>query len=108
GIKTTRGSVAYSLKEALTTAHTLGYPVMLRSGYSLGGLGSGQINRDLELRQRVSEVLEVVPQVLIEEYLFGWKEIEYEVVRDIDGNTVTVCNMENFDPMGIHTGEIIV
>jgi carbamoyl-phosphate synthase large subunit len=108
GIKTARSQAAYSLPEALKAAHKIGYPIMLRSGYSLGGLGSGRINNDAELRQRVGEVLKAVPQVLIEEYLAGWKEIEYEIVRDVDGNTIAVCNMENFDPMGIHTGESIV
>ncbi len=108
GVKTARSQAAYSLKEAVSAAKKIGYPIMLRSGFSLGGLGSGRINDETELRQRVGEVLKAVPQVLIEEYLAGWKEVEYEVVRDSSGNTVTVCNMENFDPMGIHTGESIV
>src|SRR5438093_880171 len=81
---------------------------MLRSGYSLSGLGSGLCTNDDELQQRVSRALAHSPQVLVEEYLTGWKEIEYEVVRDRFDNCVTVCNMENFDPMGIHTGESIV
>lgn len=108
GTKTAHSIIAYTTKEALAAAKSIGYPVMLRSGYSLGGLGSGRIDNADELKQRMSEVMNVVPQVLIEEYLAGWKEVEYEVVRDIDGNTITVCNMENFDPMGIHTGESIV
>ncbi len=108
GVKTARSIVAYELSEALKAAHTIGYPIMLRSGFSLGGLGSGRIDNDTELKKRVGEVLRAVPQVLIEEYLAGWKEVEYEIVRDIDGNTIAVCNMENFDPMGIHTGESIV
>lgn len=108
GTKTARSIAAYNVDEALAAAKTIGYPVMLRSGYSLGGLGSGRLNNDRELTQRVGEVMKAVPQVLIEEYLFGWKEVEYEVVRDCDGNTITVCNMENFDPMGVHTGESIV
>lgn len=108
GTKTARSLAAYTVKEAQTAAQEIGYPIMLRSGYSLGGLGSGRIDNDQELLRKVNEVLRVVPQVLIEEYLTGWKEIEYEVVRDLDGNTITVCNMENFDPMGIHTGESIV
>lgn len=107
-VKTAQSRAAYSLEEALVAAKTIGYPIMLRSGYSLGGLGSGRIDNNVQLKRRVSEVLKVVPQVLIEEYLSGWKEVEYEVVRDIDGNTITVCNMENFDPMGVHTGESIV
>jgi carbamoyl-phosphate synthase large subunit len=108
GVKTARSQAAYSIKEALSAAKKIGYPIMLRSGYSLGGLGSGRIDTPEELKQRVGEVLQAVKQVLIEEYLAGWKEIEYEVVRDCDGNTITVCNMENFDPMGVHTGESIV
>ncbi|MEK9196065.1 MAG: carbamoyl phosphate synthase large subunit, partial [Patescibacteria group bacterium] len=72
------------------------------------GLGSGRIDNEKELRARASEVFNAVPQILIEEYLAGWKEVEYEIVRDVSGNTIAVCNMENFDPMGIHTGESIV
>lgn len=108
GTKTARSQAAYSVPEAVAAAKKIGYPVMLRSGFSLGGLGSGRVNNDQELRHKVGEVLRVVPQVLVEEYLVGWKEIEYEVVRDKAGNTITVCNMENLDPMGIHTGESIV
>lgn len=106
--KTARSVVAYNLKDALEGAKKIGYPIMLRSGFSLGGLGSGRIDNDAELKQRVGEVTKAVSQVLIEEYLAGWKEVEYEVVRDSGGNTIAVCNMENFDPMGIHTGESIV
>ncbi len=108
GTSTARSYSATSLSQALKAARVIGYPVMMRSGYSLGGLGSGRVDNEEELRRKVSEVLSAVPQVLIEEYLTGWKEIEYEVVRDVDGNTITVCNMENFDPMGVHTGESIV
>lgn len=107
-VKTPASRAAYSVAEALKAAKEIGYPIMMRSGYSLGGLGSGKVNNAEELKQRVGEALQAVPQILIEEYLAGWKEIEYEVVRDGDGNCVTVCNMENFDPMGIHTGESIV
>jgi carbamoyl-phosphate synthase large subunit len=81
---------------------------MMRSGFSLGGLGSGQVNDAEELAQRAKEALSGAPQILIEEYLLGWKELEYEIVRDSEGNAITVCNMENLDPMGIHTGESIV
>ncbi|MEK7615635.1 MAG: carbamoyl-phosphate synthase (glutamine-hydrolyzing) large subunit [Patescibacteria group bacterium] len=102
-VKTPRSIAVYSMTEAVAAAREIGYPVMIRSGYSLGGLGSGRINSEAELKSRVLE-----KQMLIEEYLTGWKEIEYEVVRDRDGNTITVCNMENLDPMGIHTGESIV
>jgi carbamoyl-phosphate synthase large subunit len=108
GTKTAKSIAANDLDAALEAAEKIGYPVMMRSGYSLGGLGSGRIDDPKQLRTRVSEVLSAVPQVLIEEYLSGWKEVEYEVVRDRDGNTITVCNMENFDPMGVHTGESIV
>lgn len=108
GTQTARSIATYNLKQAMSAAKKIGYPIMMRSGYSLGGLGSGKISNEAELKTRVSEVFKAVPQVLIEEYLAGWKEIEYEVVRDIAGNTITVCNMENFDPMGVHTGESIV
>lgn len=107
-VKTPISQAVYSVSQALKAAAKIGYPVMMRSGYSLGGLGSGKIGSPAELKQKTSEALQAVPQVLIEEYLNGWKEIEYEVVRDRAGNCVTVCNMENFDPMGIHTGESIV
>lgn len=106
--KTARSIAANDKEHALKAAEKIGYPIMLRSGFSLGGLGSGRIDNAKQLAVRVSEVLSVVPQVLIEEYLAGWKEVEYEVVRDRDGNTITVCNMENLDPMGVHTGESIV
>lgn len=108
GTKTARSIAAYNLQEALQAAKKIGYPIMMRSGFSLGGLGSGRIDNEAELRRKAGEVLRVVPQILIEEYLMGWKEVEYEVVRDAAGNTITVCNMENLDPMGIHTGESIV
>ncbi len=99
---------ADSVGRALTIAERLGYPVMVRAGFSLGGLSSGRAGRPDELRHRVGEALCHAPHVLVEEYLEGWKEVEYEVVRDRFGNAVTVCNMENMDPMGIHTGESIV
>jgi carbamoyl-phosphate synthase large subunit len=99
---------ADSVERALTTAERLGYPVMVRAGFSLGGLSSGRAGTPEELRHRVGEALCHAPHVLVEEYLEGWKEVEYEVVRDRFGNAVTVCNMENMDPMGIHTGESIV
>jgi carbamoyl-phosphate synthase large subunit len=107
-IHTARSVSVYNLREALAAAKKIGYPIMLRSGFSLGGLGSGKIDNEDELRQRVSEVFKAVPQILIEEYLAGWKEVEYEIVRDSGDNTIAVCNMENFDPMGVHTGESIV
>jgi carbamoyl-phosphate synthase large subunit len=108
GTKTARSAVIYNLSEALAAAKSIGYPLMLRAGYSLGGLGSGRADNDKQLRQQVEQALKAAPQILIEEFLVGWKEIEYEVVRDSAGNTITVCNMENLDPMGVHTGESIV
>jgi carbamoyl-phosphate synthase large subunit len=107
-ILTPKSISATSIEVALNAAEKIGYPVMLRSGFSLGGLGSGKILNPGELKERVTEVLNATPQVLIEEYLTGWKEFEYEIVRDINDNTLTICNMENLDPMGVHTGESIV
>jgi carbamoyl-phosphate synthase large subunit len=103
-----RSGTAESVEQALLVAQEVGYPVMVRAAYSLGGLGSGVARTAEDLKPRVIEALSQSPQVLIEEYLGGWKEVEYEVVRDRFDNAVTVCNMENFDPMGIHTGESIV
>lgn len=97
-----------TVEDAIAAADEIGYPIMMRSGFSLGGLGSGKITHQAELMRRAKESLASAPQILIEEYLLGWKEFEYEIVRDVDGNTLTICNMENLDPMGIHTGESIV
>lgn len=108
GIQSPRSYSATTLEDALKAADAIGYPIMLRAGFSLGGLGSGKINDQEELIKRVNECFATVSQVLIEEYLFGWKEFEYEIVRDRAGNALTICNMENLDPMGIHTGESIV
>ena len=107
-IKTPKSLVAVSVTEALECAKQIGYPVMMRSGFSLGGLGSSRVNNDNEMVDKCSQALSGAPQVLIEEYLTGWKEFEYEIVRDMAGNCLTICNMENLDPMGIHTGESIV
>lgn len=107
-VKTPASQAVYSVSQALKAARQIGYPVMMRSGFSLGGLGSGKISNTEDLKRKAAEALQAVPQILIEEFLVGWKEIEYEVVRDSGGNCVTVCNMENFDPMGVHTGESIV
>jgi carbamoyl-phosphate synthase large subunit len=103
-----RSAAAVTSQQAVDAARNLGYPVMLRAAYALGGLGSGVCTNDQDVRERAAKALAHSPQVLIEEYLGGWKEIEYEVVRDRFDNCVTVCNMENIDPMGIHTGESIV
>ncbi len=108
GIKSPRSYSATTVEEALEAAEKIGYPIMMRSGFSLGGLGSGKISDITELARRAKECFSTVPQILIEEYLLGWKEFEYEIVRDHDGNALTICNMENLDPMGVHTGESIV
>lgn len=107
-IKSPQSICVTTVTDALHAAEQIGYPVMMRSGFSLGGLGSGKVDNAKELRERAQEALAAAPQILIEEYLFGWKEFEYEIVRDAAGNTLTICNMENMDPMGIHTGESIV
>lgn len=102
-------SIAVSnLDEALQAAETVGYPIIVRSAYALGGLGSGFANNADELRDLASRSLTLSPQILVEKSLKGWKEVEYEVVRDAANNCITVCNMENFDPLGIHTGDSIV
>ena len=108
GVDTPRSEAASSLEGALAAAGRIGYPVMLRAAYALGGSGSGLCADEDKLRARCERALAVSPQVLVEEWLGGWKEIEYEVVRDRLGDCITVCNMENLDPLGIHTGESIV
>jgi len=108
GLKTPRSFTAGSLEEAEAAASEIGYPVMIRIAYALGGLGSGLCRDPDSLRATARKALAHASQILVEEYLTGWKEIEYEVVRDRYDNCVTVCNMENLDPMGIHTGESIV
>lgn len=107
-VKTAKSFVATSVDEACVFAKTIGFPLMMRSGFSLGGMGSGVVHDEKTLKRRVKEALTGSSQVLIEECLLGWSEFEYEIVRDKAGNVLTVCNMENFDPMGIHTGESIV
>ncbi len=108
GVMTPKSVAVTTVPAALKAAEKIGYPIMLRSGFSLGGLGSGRIADKKELEIRATEALHNAPQILIEEYLTGWKEIEYEVIRDANDTTLTICNMENLDPMGIHTGESIV
>ena len=107
-VRAPRSAAAVTPAAAVAVAREVGYPVMLRAAYSLGGLGSGLCSNDQDVLERAARALAHSPQVLIEEYLTGWKEVEYEVVRDRFDNCVTVCNMENIDPMGIHTGESIV
>lgn len=106
--KSARSRAAKTVNEAVSAAEAIGYPVMIRVAYALGGLGSGVCRSEGEVRDLAGRGLAHTSQILIEEYLEGWKEIEYEVVRDRFGNCLTVCNMENFDPLGIHTGESIV
>lgn len=107
-VKSPSSVAAVNLEEAIKAANTLHYPVIIRAAYALGGLGSGFCNNETELRSLVSRAFSYSNQVLVEESLKGWKEVEYEVVRDRYDNCITVCNMENFDPLGIHTGESIV
>ncbi len=99
---------ANTVEEALAAAESVGYPIIVRSAYALGGLGSGFANNEEELRNLSARSLSLSPQILVEKSLKGWKEAEYEVVRDGNNNCITVCNMENFDPLGIHTGDSIV
>jgi len=108
GLKSPRGIAVRNVEDGLKAAEEIGYPVMARAAFSLGGKGSGISANARELRDALDRAFADGDQVLIEEYLAGWKEIEYEVVRDRADNCITVCNMENFDPMGIHTGESIV
>ena len=108
GVKTIKSQACETLEEAREAARTLGYPVILRAAYALGGLGSGFCDNEEQLDRLAEKAFSFSPQVLVEKSLKGWKEIEYEVVRDRFDNCITVCNMENFDPLGIHTGESIV
>ena len=108
GVKTIKSEACNTVEEVQKAAHELGFPVILRAAYALGGLGSGFCDNDDELLAQAEEAFAFSPQVLVEKSLKGWKEIEYEVVRDQYDNCITVCNMENFDPLGIHTGESIV
>ena len=107
-VKTIKSEACSTIEEVQKAAHELGFPVILRAAYALGGLGSGFCDNDDELLAQAEEAFAFSPQVLVEKSLKGWKEIEYEVVRDRYDNCITVCNMENFDPLGIHTGESIV
>ncbi|MBP5769945.1 MAG: carbamoyl-phosphate synthase (glutamine-hydrolyzing) large subunit [Bacteroidaceae bacterium] len=108
GVKTIKSQACETIEEARQAAAFLGYPVILRAAYALGGLGSGFCDNEEELNRLAEKAFSFSPQVLVEKSLKGWKEIEYEVVRDRYDNCITVCNMENFDPLGIHTGESIV
>ena len=108
GVKTIKSQACDNIEDARKAAAELGYPVILRAAYALGGLGSGFCDNEDELNKLAEKAFAFSPQVLVEKSLKGWKEIEYEVVRDRYDNCITVCNMENFDPLGIHTGESIV
>ncbi len=107
-VKTIKSEACESIEAARKAASELGYPVIIRAAYALGGLGSGFCDNEEELNKLAEKAFAFSPQVLVEKSLKGWKEIEYEVVRDRYDNCITVCNMENFDPLGIHTGESIV
>ena len=107
-VKTIKSEAVENAADARRAARELGYPVIVRAAYALGGLGSGFCDNEEELNVLVEKAFSFSPQVLVEKSLKGWKEVEYEVVRDCYDNCITVCNMENFDPLGIHTGESIV
>ena len=108
GVKTIKSEAVENIEDARRAAKTLGYPVIIRAAYALGGLGSGFCDNEEELNRLAEKAFSFSPQVLVEKSLKGWKEVEYEVVRDRFDNCITVCNMESFDPLGIHTGESIV
>ena len=107
-VKTPRSIACLNMEEAFNAVKIVGYPIIIRAAYTLGGLGSGFCSNDQELEALASKAFTYSPQILVEESIKGWKEVEYEVVRDRFNNCITVCNMENFDPLGIHTGESIV
>jgi carbamoyl-phosphate synthase large subunit len=107
-VKTIQSHAVNSTEDAVLAAQELGYPIIIRAAYTLGGQGSGFCNNEDELRKMAEKAFSYSPQILVEKSLKGWKEVEYEVVRDCYDNCITVCNMENFDPLGIHTGESIV
>jgi carbamoyl-phosphate synthase large subunit len=108
GVLTPKSIAAENMEQARSAAKKVGFPIIIRAAYTLGGLGSGFCENEKELESLASKAFTYSPQILIEESIKGWKEVEYEVVRDIYDNCITVCNMENFDPLGIHTGESIV
>ena len=108
GLKVARSKTAKSVDEAIKVAHEIGFPVMVRIDYALGGLGSGIVNNEKELKEKAEKAFRYTNQILIEESLYGWKEVEYEIVRDKYDNCITTCSMENIDPMGIHTGDSVV
>jgi carbamoyl-phosphate synthase large subunit len=108
GLKAAISKTAQTVEEAVKAAQSIGYPVMVRIAYALGGLGSGIVNNEAELVEKARRAFAFTNQILIEESLYGWKEVEYEIVRDRYNNCITICSMENIDPMGIHTGDSVV
>lgn len=108
GLKVAVSKTAHNMDEAVEAAKSIGYPVMVRIAYALGGLGSGIVNNEAELVDKARRAFAFTNQILIEESLYGWKEVEYEIVRDRYNNCITICSMENIDPMGIHTGDSVV
>ncbi|BDQ03463.1 carbamoyl-phosphate synthase (glutamine-hydrolyzing) large subunit [Ignavibacterium sp.] len=108
GLKVAKSRTATNLDEAIEAGKQVGYPLMVRIAYALGGLGSGIVNNENELFEKARRAFSFTNQILIEESLYGWKEVEYEIVRDKYNNCITVCSMENIDPMGIHTGDSVV
>ncbi len=108
GLKVASSRTAESIEEAVEAAEIIGYPVMVRIAYALGGLGSGIVNNKAELLDKARKAFSFTNQILIEESLRGWKEVEYEIIRDRYNNCITICSMENVDPMGIHTGDSVV
>lgn len=108
GLKVARSKTANNIDDAVKAASEIGFPVMVRIAYALGGLGSGIVNNKEELIEKVRKAFSFTKQILIEESLQGWKEVEYEIVRDRHNNCITICSMENIDPMGIHTGDSVV
>ena len=108
GLKVARSKTAKSVDEAVKAAEEINFPVMVRIAYALGGLGSGIVNNKEELIEKARRAFSFTNQILIEESLYGWKEVEYEIVRDNYDNCITICSMENIDPMGIHTGDSVV
>lgn len=108
GFKVAKSKTVHSIDEAIEAAEEIGYPLMVRIAYALGGLGSGIVNNKEELFDKAKRAFAFTNQILLEESLYGWKELEYEIVRDKYNNCITICSMENIDPMGIHTGDSIV
>lgn len=108
GLKVAKSKTATNLEEAIKAGEQIGFPLMVRIAYALGGLGSGIVESKEELIEKAKRAFSFTNQILIEESLYGWKEVEYEIVRDMHNNCITVCSMENIDPMGIHTGDSVV